>query len=66
VSCAALSAPFMADCTGFVSLAAKSRAACGAFSICRLIVSRLPMMMVSRLLKSCAMPPDNCPTASIF
>ena len=23
-------------------------------------------MTVSRLLKSCAMPPDNCPTASIF
>ena len=25
-----------------------------------------PMMLVSRLLKSCAMPPVSCPTTSIF
>ena len=32
----------------------------------RLMVSRLPTMMVSRLLKSCATPPVSWPTASIF
>ena len=32
----------------------------------RFMVSRLPMMMVSRLLKSWAMPPVSWPTASIF
>ena len=29
-------------------------------------ISRLPLMTCSRLLKSCAMPADNWPMASIF
>ncbi|MCY1172854.1 hypothetical protein D9M73_129980 [compost metagenome] len=42
------------------------RAAAGSPSICRLASSRPPRTTASMLLKSCAMPPVNWPTASIF
>ncbi len=38
----------------------------GSEAACSAAISRLPMMMPSRLLKSCATPPVSWPTASIF
>ncbi len=68
VSCAALRAPWMAKSSGRRMFGATpvSPTACGGDVKRWRRISRLPMMIVRRLLKSCAMPPVSCPTASIF
>ena len=57
--------PFAAAFPAFVAASAKASKSALSWSA-SVRKSRLPMTTPSKLLKSCAMPPVNCPTASIF